>query len=180
MSATYFSPPNRLLELLGTYPPARIPDKMETRAADAVTEVGETFSAELQAQIELIYVLADASHGDMPQNLDEIYARAHELRGLCGSFGHEVVGRVANALCTYVEEARTIGRMPRVNILWLHAAALKRAASDEHAAQAIGTYLIDSLIVLREKELDQARPDRNDGDLHDRIVAENGPDWQET
>lgn len=176
MSVTFITPRNRLLELLGRRPPAQIPQDMEARAAGAADEMSDSFARELDAQIELIYALADVSNGDMPDNLDEIYARAHELRGLCGSFGREVVGKVANALCTYVEDAREMGRTPRANILWLHAAALKRAAWDADAAQAIGTYLIDSLCVLRKKELEQACPSGCDCGL----MPGSGADPQET
>jgi len=158
MKPKFFSPGNRLISLVGGALPAVLPAEVQRRAEEATARVAVGFTAELGNEIERIYLLADAAGSDMPARLEEIYARAHELRGLCGSLGHDVIGRVAEALCTYVEDAREMDRTPRANIVWLHAAALKRAHDDTDAAKAISSYLIGSLCKLRRKELDQACP----------------------
>lgn len=172
MTDSLIHPPNRLLQLLGDLPPARIPAEMEQRAQTATEEISGGFEPEMLGQIEIIYALADAADSDVQARLDEIYARTHELRGLCGSLGHRVVGEVAQALCAYVEEAREAGRTPRANIVWLHAAALKRAAVDAEAADAISNYLVDSLEMLRHKEM--TRPEQAPAG-HGPVVGEEDP-----
>lgn len=48
---------------------------------------------------------------------DRIYAMAHEFRGLAGSFQRKPQGKIADALCRYIDAARDINRSPDMDVL---------------------------------------------------------------
>jgi hypothetical protein len=48
---------------------------------------------------------------------EEIYLTAHEFRGLAGSFQRKPQGKIADALCRYVDAARDNGHTPDTSVV---------------------------------------------------------------
>ena len=48
---------------------------------------------------------------------EEIYLAAHEFRGIAGSFNRKPQGRIADALCRYVDAARDGGHTPDTSVV---------------------------------------------------------------
>lgn len=158
MSVEFIKASNRLARLVGGKMPSRLPSDMASRAASASVAAVDDALVGIGDAVEQLWFLVDGNGEQTDAHIDDIYFRAHDLRGLCGTCGETILAGVADALCTYIEEIRAAGLTPRSNIIWLHASSLRRAAQQGHENEALGQYLIESLCALRKKELDAACP----------------------
>ncbi len=158
MPVEFIKPSNRLARLVGGKMPRHLPADMASRAADAsVTALDEALIG-IHDAIDQLWAMVDGQGEYAADHIDDIYFRAHDLRGLCGTCDETVLAGVTDALCSYIEDVRAAGLTPRANIIWLHASSLRRASQDDGANAALGQYLIESLCALRKKELDAACP----------------------
>jgi len=164
MSPTFLKPDRRLSLLVSPDLAVTLPDQMQRRIDTALAALQPSIIEEVHQRIAEIYGQVNGASDLSDRDLDTIHAHAHELRGICGTVGMPVPGGIADALCAYIEDLRASGLFPRANIVWLHITSLKRAAEEDDAAPAIGTYLIDSLRALRTKELKAGMPDADPQD----------------
>lgn len=156
MPVEFIKPSTRLARLVGGRMPNHLPADMASRAANAsVAAVDEALIGIRQA-VDQLWIMVDGQGEYAADHIDDIYFKAHDLRGLCGTCGETVLAGVADALCSYIEDVRAAGLTPRANIVWLHASSLRRASQDDGSNAALGQYLIESLCALRKKELDAA------------------------
>ncbi|MGB6087334.1 hypothetical protein [Parvibaculum sp.] len=78
----------------------RILDQMQATIRSLESKYVETLSA----QVSMLQVLAEpACKGDREAH-DRLYAIAHDVRGLAGTFGFAMTGRFADSLCRYLEQ----------------------------------------------------------------------------
>jgi len=159
MSAKFIKADHRLERLLGGSPPPDLPARVSRAADKAVAEVVANSSGDILVLIEDLWQLVDNDTPGQLLDMDQIFLLGHDLRGLCATIGHPVAGAIADALCTYIEDARAIEYTPRSNTVWLHISSLKRAVEEKQSADILGRYLIDSLCALRHKELSQKCPE---------------------
>lgn len=154
-----FTKPNRRLEqLVGGPMPQNMPSDLAIKTAAAVEGAIDAAHQGMLEEIEALWSLVDGNAEQTTQDVEEIYFRAHDLRGLCSTVGDKILAGIAEALCTYIDETNARKLTPRSNIIWLHASSLMRAAQDKDTSEALGQYLIESLCALRKKELDAPCP----------------------
>jgi len=154
-----FTKPNRRLErLVGGTLPQYMPNDLAIKTAAAVEGAKDAAHEGMLQEIEALWTLVDGNAEQTPQHVEDIYFRAHDLRGLCSTVGEKMLAGIAEALCTYIDETQSRKLTPRSNIIWLHASSLMRAAQDKDTSEALGQYLIESLCALRKKELDAPCP----------------------
>lgn len=101
MHATRIAPANRLKQKLGESSPAD-----DFRAIAVLEQEFEGFSGQFapvmaQWMSDMKRCLEQPGSG----TIDCLYSRAHELRGMAGSFGHVELGRLADSLCRYLSSA---------------------------------------------------------------------------
>lgn len=76
-----------------------------------------------------------------PATSDEVYLTAHEFRGVAGSFQRKPQGKIADALCRYVDAARDVGQAPDAGVVTILRNALLAcenvSATDPHASEKI-------------------------------------------
>jgi hypothetical protein len=158
MPVEFIKPSNRLARLVGGKMPRHLPAEMASKAATASVAAVDEALIGIREAVDQLWLKVDGQGEYAADHIDDIYFRAHDLRGLCGTCGETVLAGVADALCSYIEDVRAAGLIPRANIVWLHASSLRRASQDDGANAVLGQYLIESLCALRKKELDAACP----------------------
>ncbi len=93
------TPPNFGLQKKLGAPVKHLPLAVLSAADKALARHAQTFDAFFQSVLDRW-----KSAPNMP--IDELYQDAHDLRGLAGTFDRVALGRVADALCVYIEGAR--------------------------------------------------------------------------
>lgn len=88
----------------------KIPEETITRAEAIVTELSSQFPQFVETEIERLRVHAEALTGAsnkevMREEADAIFHSAHELKGLGGSFGFNLVTRIGASLCCLMKQA---------------------------------------------------------------------------
>lgn len=84
------------------------PMRLDPRILDQMQATIRTLEAKyieaLSAQVSMLQVLVDtACEGDADAR-SRLYALAHDMRGLAGTFGFSITGRFADSLCGYLEQ----------------------------------------------------------------------------
>lgn len=148
-----FPPDTSLLRRLGGWLPRFLPESQSLAANRAIQDMAGELTDEMTARIAHIADVAEQARLDPSTDIRAIYRDAHELRGICGSFGWAIVGNIANTLCNYIDEAEVRHEGPRKNTLWLYAATLKRFANREHPQTAASEQAMHSLCGLYHKDL---------------------------
>ncbi|MGD1933004.1 MAG: hypothetical protein ACFB0Z_00590 [Candidatus Phaeomarinobacter sp.] len=159
MTVEFLRPDRRLEQLVGNTMPKQMPKAFADRTAAACRQAIDAAHDGMLEEIAALWCLVDDSGDRTQKQLDEIYFKSHDLRGLCGTMEETILAGIADALCSYIEESRTLNLTPRSNIIWLHASSLLRASQEEDTTNALGQYLIESLCALRKKELEISCPD---------------------
>ena len=98
------------------------------RAQTKLEELKPRATAELRAAIGRIRLLAEDREAP-----DQIFATAHEITGLAGTYGFANVGQVAGAIRVYAE-SRPPGFEPDWSLLQLLTQAMSRTFEDPDAA----------------------------------------------
>jgi len=86
-------------------------------------------------------------------NHGEVFAQAHEIRGLAGCAGLVATGRIANTLCKYLDALSRAGAAPEQSVVALHLDAIARAAHAEDEATRLGDTVANELAALVDKKL---------------------------
>lgn len=111
--------------------PVRLDPRILDQMQQTIRELTEKYAATLKAQVgSLFSFVALAGAGDADAR-NQLYAMAHEVRGLAGTFGYPVIGRFAHSLCSYIEGYKTIdASVMRFHIEAMYD-ALKQGGGDE-------------------------------------------------
>lgn len=81
----------------------RVLEQMQTTIRDLETQYADA----LKSQVAMLQVLVEpACKGDADAR-HRLYALAHDMRGLAGTFGHPVIGQFADSLCRYIEQSQS-------------------------------------------------------------------------
>lgn len=79
----------------------RVLDNMQQAIRSLESKYGETLLRQIDGLFHLLEEIASGNEAAR----DRLYDIAHDMRGLAGTFGHPMIGRFANSLCTYIEGA---------------------------------------------------------------------------
>lgn len=83
--------------------PVRLDPRVLDQMQATIRELGTRYSESLKTQVgSLFSFIEPAGAGDIEAR-NQLYATAHEIRGLAGTFGYPTVGRFAHSLCGYLE-----------------------------------------------------------------------------
>ncbi len=138
--------PNTLKAKLGSR--FAIDPNAVARAEAALKELSDQFGDWMQDELDkLDAARADiASHGLTEETANNLYTRAHDLKGLGGTYGFPLVSRLGASICKLVEDPATRTIAP-VFLVDAHISAIKAAVRDEirDADHPIGKTLVDEL-----------------------------------
>lgn len=112
----------------GAVIPMRLDPRVLKRMENAIENMSGTYAKTLKTEIRaMMNAHADWEDGESAR-LAEVYAIAHEIRGLAGTFARPVTGRMANQLCLYLEALPDLSRaeegVVRLHVDAMHAAAM--------------------------------------------------------
>lgn len=137
--------------------PMRLDPRILDHMQEAIRDLEGKYGESLIRQIDLLFRLVEEIEvGNVPAR-DRLYDIAHDMRGLAGTFGHPLIGRFANSLCTYIEG--TVARdILDGTILRFHIEAMRDALAnrDDNDAVALETlHALERLIktTIRERRL---------------------------
>lgn len=118
----------------------RILDQMQATIRSLETKYVETLSA----QVSMLKVLVEpACKGDAEAH-GRLYAIAHDVRGLAGTFGFAVTGRFADSLCRHLEQGDKSGKYDDTVIRY-HVDAICDTLESPGTDSTISTETLDAL-----------------------------------
>lgn len=83
--------------------PMRLDPRILENMQEAIRKLEGKYGESLIRQIDLLFRLVEEIELGNMQARDRLYDIVHDIRGLAGTFGHPLIGRFANSLCTYIE-----------------------------------------------------------------------------
>ncbi|MEQ8664585.1 MAG: Hpt domain-containing protein [Rhodospirillales bacterium] len=99
-------PPNTLKSKVSIGGPNAVDESVIARAEKVISDMKGSYIewvAEDFKKVEAAYKDLVAGSGDRQQNLDKIFAVAHDIKGQGGSFGYDLVTQIGNHLCRLIE-----------------------------------------------------------------------------
>lgn len=108
-------------------------------------------TAELQAAV--LDQVTQMETAARTQDWPEVFAAAHEIRGLAGTAGLSATGRIANGLCHYLDAVERAGTPPDATILALHLDAIVRSARTANDTARHGDAVAQQLSALVARKL---------------------------
>jgi len=118
--------PRRLL-------PARISrEKLIARAEEAIESMRHEFAGWIQEETEDLSkaLLAWVEASSDPEKTDDLFRRAHDLKGQAPTLGYPIIGRIATSLCELLG-CKNIDIRELVALARSHVNAIEAAVRDE-------------------------------------------------
>jgi hypothetical protein len=141
--------PNNALRLkvgggrLGMIDPAAI-----AKAEAALKSLASNFSQWLNDEIVKLEAARQQVNvgGVTPETMENLYLRAHDLKGLGTTYGYQLITRIAGSLCRMIDDKEKRAGVP-LELVDAHIDAIKAAVrddikSDEHP---VGSVLVEEL-----------------------------------
>jgi hypothetical protein len=125
--------------------PIRLDPRAIDHMQDTIDSLRLTYAEALQAQIDRLVALATPACEGYGPAREKLYTIAHDTRGLAGTFGFPLVGRIAHSLCDYLELGKRKTWLD-TTLVSLHASAMRDAVKTGSKNEA------DDEAVLRELE----------------------------
>ena len=118
------------------------------RAEAALKELSDQFGDWMQDELNKLDAAraAIAAKGLTDETANNLYTRAHDLKGLGGTYGFPLVSRLGGSICKLLEDPSKRAAVP-VFLIDAHIGAIKAAVRDEirDADHPIGKTLVDEL-----------------------------------
>jgi chemotaxis protein histidine kinase CheA len=128
---------------LGAIDPAAI-----AKAEAALKSLASNFSQWLSDEITKLEAARQQvhAHGMTAETTENLYLRAHDLKGLGTTYGYQLITRIAGSLCRMIDDKEKRTSAP-LELIDAHIDAIKAAVrddikSDEHP---VGSVLIEEL-----------------------------------
>ena len=121
------TPPNTLKSKVVVGGPKAVDPAALERAEEAIANLAGDYLDWVQEDLKKLEEGLDAlkaSDGDDKDLLGAMFRIAHEIKGQGGSFGYDLMTRIGNQLCHFVENLAEAGP-PEVEVIGLHVDALK-------------------------------------------------------
>ena len=146
-SGQMIQPPSLKLKLgggrLGAIDPAAI-----ARAEAALMSLSSNFTQWLADEITKLEGARQQIRADgiTPASMENLYLRAHDLKGLGTTYGYQLITRIAGSLCRMIDDKEKRSATP-LELVDAHIDAIKAAVrdgikSDEHP---VGSILVNEL-----------------------------------
>lgn len=118
----------------------RVLAQMQTTIRDLETKYAES----LKSQVAMLQILVEPSCKGDPDARRRLYALAHDMRGLAGTFGHAIVGQFADSLCRYIENLQT-GDWNDGTVVTFHVDAIRDALENPGTDPAVTVETLNAL-----------------------------------
>lgn len=126
----------------------RIDDDAVARAEAALAAMSVNFEEWLKAEITKLSGAMAAVQGDgrSDSNMETLYHRAHDLKGLGATYGYPIISQIAGTLCRLIDNPEKRRTSPLL-LIELHVEAIKAAARNRITTDedAIGRALVKEL-----------------------------------
>jgi chemotaxis protein histidine kinase CheA len=128
---------------LGAIDPAAI-----AKAEAALKSLASNFTQWLADEITKLEAARQQvkADGATPENMENLYLRAHDLKGLGTTYGYQLITRIAGSLCRMIDEkekrASTSLELVDAHIDAIKAAVRDDIKSDDHP---VGSVLVEEL-----------------------------------
>ena len=126
----------------------RIDHEAIARAEAALAALSSNYGDWLQEEVEKLEGAREAIRVDGVDRvtIDMLFTRAHDLKGLGGTYGFPLVGRIAASLCRLLGDGDGRGKVP-LALVDAHIKAIKAAVRDDirSADTSIGAALAGEL-----------------------------------
>jgi chemotaxis protein histidine kinase CheA len=128
---------------LGAIDPAAI-----AKAEAALKSLASNFTQWLADEITKLEAARQQvkAEGATPENMENLYLRAHDLKGLGTTYGYQLITRIAGSLCRMIDEkekrANTSLELVDAHIDAIKAAVRDDIKSDDHP---VGSVLVEEL-----------------------------------
>jgi len=144
------APRQKLGGRLGAFDPAAI-----AKAEAALKSLSGNFAQWLQDEINKLEAAREnvRAEGATPQTLEQLYMRAHDLKGLGTTYGYPLITRISASLCKLTDDADKRSRAP-MSLVDGHIEAIRAAVRDEIKTDdhPVGLQIVDAL----EKRVQEA------------------------
>lgn len=125
----FYTPRNRLAEVIRPNSGHTLKE-MEFAAEQRIRKLGEDYPELVKKAVA--DMKADlASDAPFKERLDDIFMRAHDLKGQAATFGYKLVGEVGKSLCAAIRAVPDLLEKEQ-DILQLHINAISWALQHEH------------------------------------------------
>ncbi|HEX7777021.1 MAG TPA: hypothetical protein VF449_10910 [Parvibaculum sp.] len=121
--------------------PIRLDPRVLDQMQQTIKTLAAAYSETLGAQIASLLPLIDEAGAGAGDARSRLYAVAHDVRGLAGTFGMPVVGDFARSLCDYMEKRINLDS----TIVRFHVEAMNDAVNDPAPDTAIANETLRSL-----------------------------------
>jgi hypothetical protein len=111
-----------------------------------------TYKRVVRVNVDRFHRLAEDSGLPADYRRREMKCVAHELRGIAGTFGYVLVGRIADSFCDYVA-AVDDGGLANVEVEKIHANAMSRALSAEGPLDKTSLAVLEGLRLVITRSL---------------------------
>lgn len=112
--------------------PVRLDPRVLEQMQQTIRDLTTKYSESLKSQVGSLFSFVEQAGDGDPEARRQLYAAAHEIRGLAGTFGYPSIGRFAHSLCGYMERYKDI----RATVMRFHIEAmydaLKPGGADEN------------------------------------------------
>lgn len=132
----------------------RVLEQMQTTIRDLETQYADA----LKSQVAMLQVLVEPACKGDAEARHRLYALAHDMRGLAGTFGHPVIGQFADSLCRYIENSRTEDWNDGT-VVTFHVDAIRDALENPRTDPAVTMETLNAL----ERLIGATRRQRNTG-----------------
>ena len=136
--------------------PVRLDPRVLEKMQSTIKSLESKYAEALSTQVTRLMDLTEpAANGDA-RAASDLYAIAHDIRGLAGTFGRPLIGRFANLLCTYIEGHDSIGPLEN-SIIRFHVEAIREALKNPDSDPSLASETLRALERLILTTLRQSR-----------------------
>jgi hypothetical protein len=106
--------------------PIRLDPRVLDKMQNTIRTLAAAYTETLGTQIASLLPLIEPGSADAGDARSRLYAVAHDIRGLAGTFGMPIVGSFAQSLCNYMEKRTDLDS----TIVRFHVEAMRDAVTD--------------------------------------------------
>ena len=140
--------PNALRDRVKVSGKGGIDPAMIAKAEAAMKSLASNFSQWLNDEITKLESARATiqAEGPSPENMESLYLRAHDLKGLGATYGFPLVSRIGGLLCRLIEDKTQRLQAPMA-LVDAHIMAIKAAVRDNITSEdhPVGTILVQEL-----------------------------------
>ncbi|MEN6542936.1 Hpt domain-containing protein [Parvibaculum sp.] len=121
--------------------PVRLDPRVLDQMQETIRELSARYSENLKTQVGSLFSFIEPAGAGDAEAWNQLYAMAHEIRGLAGTFGYPTVGRFAHSLCGYLENYKSAAS----TVMRFHVEAMYDAVQSGGADEILASETLMSL-----------------------------------